>query len=361
MKALRCEMCESNDLIKQDGYYVCQHCGTKYTVEEAKKLMFDGPVDVSGSVVKVDSSDELANLYQIARRARDDNNSENAAKYYDMILVKDPTSWEASFYVVYFKAMSCKIAQIRSAAISVSNCEDSVLLLIRDHVPEMEQGAAVVEVVLRSIRIAQMLAGGAKSHYDGISADIKNKYTQEYIDNVIAARDILYTCGNQVERIFGEEEAVARCAVHAWKSGIDIHKQILPMLANKSANQNIIASYVDKIGKYDPDYSEKERIKALETEIAGLKTTIAKTSTEPKWNGFGVFVMVCSLILLALPQQLLNEPFYPSITIPAVLCLLLGLWLGVPKKKNQEARCKTVNDAKEALAQKEQELAELNR
>ena len=71
--------------------------------------------------------------------------------------------------------------------------------------------------------------------------------------------------------------------------------------------------------------------------------------------------MVCSLILLALPQQLLNEPFYPSITIPVVLCLLLGLWLGVPKKKNQEARCKTVSDAKEALAQKEQELAELNR
>ena len=82
MKALKCEMCDSNDLIKQDGYYVCQHCGTKYSVEEAKKLMFDGSVDVSGSVVKVDTTDELANLYQIARRARDDNNGENAAKYY---------------------------------------------------------------------------------------------------------------------------------------------------------------------------------------------------------------------------------------------------------------------------------------
>lgn len=39
MKQLHCEMCGSTDLVKQDGMYVCQVCGTKYTVEEAKKLM----------------------------------------------------------------------------------------------------------------------------------------------------------------------------------------------------------------------------------------------------------------------------------------------------------------------------------
>ena len=39
MKQLICEMCGGNDLIKQDGVFVCQNCGTKYTVEEAKKMM----------------------------------------------------------------------------------------------------------------------------------------------------------------------------------------------------------------------------------------------------------------------------------------------------------------------------------
>ena len=71
-------------------------------------MMVEGTVDVKGTV-KVDTSDELKNLYEIARRAKDSDNYENAAKYYDMILVKDPQSWEANFYVVYFKAMSCKI------------------------------------------------------------------------------------------------------------------------------------------------------------------------------------------------------------------------------------------------------------
>lgn len=92
MKALVCEMCASPNLIKKDGMYVCENCGTRYTVEEARKMMIEGSVDVSGSTIKIDTSNELANLYQIARRAKNDNNSENAAKYYDMILIKDPTS-----------------------------------------------------------------------------------------------------------------------------------------------------------------------------------------------------------------------------------------------------------------------------
>ena len=39
MKQLTCEMCGGIELLKQDGVYVCQHCGTKYSVEEAKKMM----------------------------------------------------------------------------------------------------------------------------------------------------------------------------------------------------------------------------------------------------------------------------------------------------------------------------------
>ena len=44
MKQLTCEMCGSTDLMKQDGVFVCQSCGTKYSVEEAKKMMVEGTV-----------------------------------------------------------------------------------------------------------------------------------------------------------------------------------------------------------------------------------------------------------------------------------------------------------------------------
>lgn len=42
MKQLTCEMCGGNDLIKQDGAFVCQSCGCKYSVEEAKRIMIEG-------------------------------------------------------------------------------------------------------------------------------------------------------------------------------------------------------------------------------------------------------------------------------------------------------------------------------
>lgn len=108
MKRLACEMCGGTDLIKQDGVFVCQNCGMKYSAEDAKKMMIEGTVDVKGTV-KVDTSGELENLYQIARRAKDDNNGENAAKYYDMILLKDPTSWEASFMLYISKHWNVRL------------------------------------------------------------------------------------------------------------------------------------------------------------------------------------------------------------------------------------------------------------
>lgn len=62
MKQIVCEMCGSTELKKEDGEYICQACGTKYSVEEAKKLMveIEGKVDVSGSSVKIDNVSEIA-------------------------------------------------------------------------------------------------------------------------------------------------------------------------------------------------------------------------------------------------------------------------------------------------------------
>ena len=53
MKQLACEMCGSTNLVKQDGMFVCQECGTKYSVEEAKKMMMEeGDTAEAGAPVK---------------------------------------------------------------------------------------------------------------------------------------------------------------------------------------------------------------------------------------------------------------------------------------------------------------------
>ena len=104
MNRLTCEMCNGTDILKQDGFYVCQSCGTKYTIEEAKKMMIEGTVDVQGTV-KVDNSALVEKYLANARRAKEKGDWEEVEKYYKLVEENSPRNIEAVFYSAYGKAM----------------------------------------------------------------------------------------------------------------------------------------------------------------------------------------------------------------------------------------------------------------
>lgn len=104
MKQLTCEMCGGTDLIKQDGVFVCQNCGTSYSVEEARKMMVEGTVDVQGTVT-VDNSSFVERYLRNARRAKEKTDWEEVEKYYNLVEQNDPENIEAIFYSAYGKAM----------------------------------------------------------------------------------------------------------------------------------------------------------------------------------------------------------------------------------------------------------------
>ena len=103
MKQLTCEMCGGTDLIKQNGVFQCQNCGMKYSVEEAKKMMIEGTVEVQGTV-KVDNTAFVQKYLANARRAKQKEDWEETEKYYNMVEQNDPTNIEAIFYSSYGKA-----------------------------------------------------------------------------------------------------------------------------------------------------------------------------------------------------------------------------------------------------------------
>ena len=104
MKQLTCEMCGSTDLMKQDGVFVCQSCGCKYSVEEAKRMMIEGTVDVQGTV-KVDNSAFVQKYLANARRAYEKEDWEEVEKYYNMVEQNAPNNMEAVFFSAFGKAM----------------------------------------------------------------------------------------------------------------------------------------------------------------------------------------------------------------------------------------------------------------
>lgn len=94
MKALRCELCGGNELEKRDGMYVCPFCNTRYTVEEAQKLIITNPI-------LIDSSKDVENWLVLAERAYAAGNLDEANSYYRKVLEKDPNNVDALVNTIF--------------------------------------------------------------------------------------------------------------------------------------------------------------------------------------------------------------------------------------------------------------------
>ncbi len=258
MKAIVCEMCGSNDLVKKDGLYVCQQCGTKYSVEEAKKMMveIEGKIDVSGSKVEIDKKSELDNYYIIARRAIDNRDFETAEKYYDMILQIEPNSYEAVFYKAYCNACNCKIIQIRSSIIQVNNCLDSVYSLMKKSLKGKELEEKIIEISNAANSVFIMLVNAYKKHYEGISLSIIQQYAQEKIDTLAAGRDAEEYMVALLQKYFPESEWVKKNVPILLSNANTWHIDFLPLLKDKEGNLKVIHERTARIQQYNPDYKE---------------------------------------------------------------------------------------------------------
>ena len=90
MQALKCELCGSNDIVKHEGFFVCQHCGTKYSPAEAKKIMVEG-------TIKINNTDSAKNYLMLAENAIKSDNYRDAELYSNKVLEIEPKAGQAWF------------------------------------------------------------------------------------------------------------------------------------------------------------------------------------------------------------------------------------------------------------------------
>lgn len=250
MKAIVCEMCGSHDVIKTDGYYVCQSCQTKYTPEEAQKLIVEG-------VVKIDHSERLNNLYTAARNSRSIGNYEQAKEIYGEILTYAPNDWEAAYYSVFCMVANCKIIQIESAAKTLRNSLSRIFDLIDSYAEDKER--AVNTVMLETIRIAVLLHDSSLNSVNDIFKNARTwniKWFKDYLGCAEAVVNLLLVAGNLAEK-YSPPLATA-----AWKKGMPYLVNIYYVLDDGPISENVrnqIMKYAEKIQKYDKDFTIPER------------------------------------------------------------------------------------------------------
>lgn len=140
MKQLVCEMCGSTDLIKQDGVFVCQNCGTKYSVAEAKKMMIEGTVDVTGSTVRVDNTSNIENYLKLAENAFSANNNKEAESYSNKILEINPNHYKA--WLIKGKAAGWQSTLDKSRILESIECFEKAV----NNAPESEAAELKKEI-----------------------------------------------------------------------------------------------------------------------------------------------------------------------------------------------------------------------
>ncbi len=84
MKRLLCEACGANNLSSENGYIICNYCGSRYLMKE----------ESIKTTSEISIGDDVAKLL-----AKCKSDSKNARKYANLILDIDPLNNEAKKYL----------------------------------------------------------------------------------------------------------------------------------------------------------------------------------------------------------------------------------------------------------------------
>lgn len=342
MQKMQCEMCGSTDIIKQDGVYVCQYCGCKYTPEEAKKLL---------GTVRIDNTEKLANLYQLARRAKDENNTALAAKYYNQIVVENPDDWEAVFYSTYYTAMECKIAEIATAATTITNNFPTVFKLIAENVQEEKRSDIFAEISTRISALSQILENAAVEHYNSHMS-----VSGVFSESSARITAIIYMVEKFADYMVECFKSSPEVAVSIYKSALEIKK--------KSGGVNNLSkdwedSVEEKILKISPQYQDvidlresKARLSTLENHLAELEKE--KKEFTPLWLKIFSIVMIIEGVLM-LCMTLMDGGFL-FVLFGIVIIFCFGGILYTAPESNRKAK-----EAEEHIPVVEKEIEDLKK
>ena len=230
-------MCGSTDLIKQDGVFVCQSCGMKYSVEEAKKMMIEGTVDVQGTV-KVDDSAKIENYLVLSENAYNSGNGQSAFDYANKALEiapKNPKAWIAKMKALEYIGTlgDLKLVEVIEAGKSAVAVADDAskkeitfevysyeamrsLDLLKLATNKMANTEEVEKIILKFAAISLLTAGKNTRDVDSHSVQIYNSIAEEALAMIELIPDEVLADYPEIIKIVGECANQYQCVTDAF-------------------------------------------------------------------------------------------------------------------------------------------------
>ena len=224
MEIIKCKMCGSTDLVKKDGLYECVYCKTKYTPDEAKKLIIN-------ETATIDNADELDNLWILARRSWTTGNTIDAARYYQRLVEHFPNNWEAYFYAVLCPQYQTNAGYIADIAYTIRNSLDVTVDLIKhSDLDDTDKKEAIFRILTDTGDFSRILE-------ENISSNFEN---DDFIYHMNAVAALNEKCGD-IWADLGDIEKTTRCYI----------------IAKRQYDGSEKARMSDKIKTVNPNYKVK--------------------------------------------------------------------------------------------------------
>ena len=215
MKQLICEMCGSADLLKTDGVFVCQNCGCKYSVEEAKKMMVEGVVQVEGTV-KVDNTAQVKNYLEMAKHARQADNEQEAESYCNKAIEIDPTCYKA--WLIKGSAAGWQSTGKRNRIGEAIECFNKAV----DNAPAEEADGVKGQI---ANEISELSLATIQMHCNSFAKVPNTDFANDIVASALSAKlnilKLLLKCGvAPIEFQTQAASSIASAATNAWNNQV---------------------------------------------------------------------------------------------------------------------------------------------
>lgn len=257
MKQLTCEMCGSTDVVKQDGFFVCQTCGCKYSVEEAKKMMIEGTVEVQGTV-QVDKSSEIDNRIENIINEYNNGNNDNVKRMCIEVLNIDPKNYQAVIYSALAEGWQSSIGnpQIVKASNELQRAVNIIRELYEDDKEYLQECILPMQEMKR---LAKAMFNLYVNHNKDQQAEYQ-KWIQEYNKGQTdlwsyVGSSVYYTASERVDGYLKRAKEIDRDRVETYNNGCaSVCRAVcnlgIEIINNIESQRNIPNEFLDEMKNY---------------------------------------------------------------------------------------------------------------
>ena len=202
---------------------------------------------------------KMENKYlTLAREARNENNVDDAKKYYDMARVDDPENPEAKYYAALFKVKDSANKDLPGNFVDYLTCADGIVDKVKNaSMADEEKIALLGSIVKDHVSIIATVNDVIHKNSSGQTAIFD---MSTYNLTVRSAATALEGMGNQIANAFGDNAEALKLAADCWK-GVFLRNNwnqwyyYQSVKGNKAASAEKWEALIKKINKVDSSFT----------------------------------------------------------------------------------------------------------